>query len=57
MGHCDEIGCAVWATAAELVVCYGPLCGMKPYTTVKICDDFRAVGQSTGFGYALWAIV
>ncbi len=23
---------------------------------MKICDDFRTIGHSTGFGYPLWAI-
>ncbi len=33
---------------------YGALRGMKPYS--KICDNFRALGNSAGFGYVLRAI-
>jgi hypothetical protein len=54
MGHCGGFGCALWATAADLVMPYGPLREMKPYS--KICIDFCAMGHSAGFGYALWAI-
>jgi hypothetical protein len=32
MGHCGGFGCALWATAADLVMRYGPLRGMKPYS-------------------------
>ncbi len=42
-----KFSCMSWATAAILVVSYGPLRGMKPYS--KNCDDFHTVGQSTGF--------
>jgi hypothetical protein len=42
------------ATAVDLVMRYGPLHGMKLYS--KICDDFCAMGHSTGFVYALWPI-
>ncbi len=44
----------LWATAADLVMRYGPLRGMKPY--IKICIDFFYMGHSTGFGNMLWAI-
>jgi hypothetical protein len=67
MGQCGEFGCAHWATAADLVIRYGPrptaadlvirygpLREMKPYS--KICIGFLAMGHSAGFGYALWAI-
>ncbi len=54
MGHCGKFGCALWATAADLVMSYGPMCGMKPYKK-KICDNLCALGHSAGFGDALWA--
>jgi hypothetical protein len=53
MGGWGKFGYVLWATAADLVMRHGPLLRMKPYS--KICDDFCAVGQSTGFGYAQWA--
>jgi hypothetical protein len=65
MGHYGEFGCALWATAADLVIRYGPLwriwlCAMGYCAewshTVKICIDFCAMGHSAGFDYALWAI-
>jgi hypothetical protein len=65
MGHCGKFSCALWATAANLVTRYGPLRriwlrGMGHCTvwgrTVKICDNFCAVGHITGFGYSLWVI-
>jgi hypothetical protein len=31
MGHYSEFGYALWATAADFVILYGPLRGMKPY--------------------------
>jgi hypothetical protein len=54
MGHCGIFGCMLWATAADLVMRYGPLRGTKLYS--KICIDFCAMGNSTGFGYALQAM-
>jgi hypothetical protein len=54
MGHCGGFGHTLRTTAADLVMRYGPLRGMKPYS--KICIDFCAMGHSTGFGYLLWAI-
>jgi hypothetical protein len=48
MGHCGGFGYTLWATAANLVMRYGPMREMKPYS--RICIDFCA-----GFGYALWA--
>jgi hypothetical protein len=75
MGHCGEFfnamdhygkfGCALWATAADLVLRYGPLrriwsCAMghcaECSRIVKKCSDFCDMGHSAGFGYALWAI-
>jgi hypothetical protein len=47
MGHCDKFGCALWATAANLVIRYGPLWWIWLYT----------MGHCGGFGYALWATV
>jgi hypothetical protein len=44
MGHYGEFGYALWATAADLVMRYGPLRGMKLYSKNYI--DI----------YALWAI-
>ncbi len=34
MGHCSELGYALWpqATAANLIMCYGPLYAMKTYS-------------------------
>jgi hypothetical protein len=46
----------LWATAADLVMRYGPLQGMKPYSKKKICIEFCAMGHSAGFSYALWPI-
>jgi hypothetical protein len=54
MGHYGQFGCAQWATAADLIMRYGPLRGMNPYN--KICIVFCAMGHSAGFSYALWAI-
>ncbi len=31
-GHYSEFGYVLWVTAADLVICYGPLRGMKPYS-------------------------
>ncbi len=31
-GQYNEFGYALRATAADLVICYGPLRGMKPYS-------------------------
>ncbi len=50
-GHCGKFRYALWATAENLVICHGPLCGMKLHS--KICNNFCAVGNGTGFGYAL----
>ncbi len=64
-GHCGKFGNALWATTANLVVHYGPLrqiwlCTMGHYAvggrSVKICNDFCAMGHSPGFAYVLWAI-
>ncbi len=71
-GHCGGFGYALRATAADLVIRYGPLrriwlcatghCGGSGYSmshcvkrrcTVKICNDFLAVGYGIGFAYAL----
>jgi hypothetical protein len=54
MGHCSGFGYTLCATAADFVMHYGPLCGMKLYS--KIYLDFCAMGHSAGFGYALWAM-
>ncbi len=54
MGHYGKFGFVLWATATDLVKHYGPLHGMKLYS--KNCIDFCAMGNSAGFGYALWAI-
>jgi hypothetical protein len=65
MGDCGGFSSTLWATAADLVLRCGPLrriwlCAMghcaKWSRTVKICSDFCAMGNSAGFGYALWAI-
>ncbi len=46
MGHCSKFGYALWAPAQ-----------MKTHT-IRICDNFRSVGHSAGFDYALlWAIL
>jgi hypothetical protein len=60
MGQCGKFCYALWATAvnlvvqrataADLVLRYGPLREMKLYS--KICIDFCAMGHSSGFGYA-----
>jgi hypothetical protein len=42
------------ATAANLVLHYEPLCGIKPYS--KMCDNVSAMGHSAGFNYLPWAI-
>jgi hypothetical protein len=48
----------IWLNAmgncTESIMLYGPLHGIKMYN--KICDGFRTVGHSAGFGYSLWAI-
>ncbi len=44
MGHCGEFGCPLWATASNIVLCYGPLHGMKPYS--RIWDNFHAMGKA-----------
>ncbi len=72
MGHYGQFGCAQWATAADLVIRYGPLRGIK--RTVKsvlifviwpIAQDLvmrmgrvwlSPMGRSEGFGSALWAM-
>jgi hypothetical protein len=54
MGLCGEFGYMLWATAADLVMRYGPLRGMKPYS--KDLIDFCAMGHSTIFGYGLRGI-
>jgi hypothetical protein len=68
LGYCGKFGYALQATAANLVMRYGPLWRIWLYTMgqclegsltvkiVKICNDFRAIGYSAGFGYVLWAI-
>jgi hypothetical protein len=54
IGHCSEFGYMLWATAAHLVMRYGPLRKRKPYSTnLWHC---HTVGHSAGFGYVLWAI-
>jgi hypothetical protein len=45
MGNCGKFGYALWATAANLVVRYGPLWQIWLYT----------MGHCIGFGYALRA--
>jgi hypothetical protein len=45
MGHCGVFFYALWATTANLVLCYWPL---QPIW-------FYAMGHCGGFGYALWA--
>jgi hypothetical protein len=62
-----EFGDALWATAAYLVMRYGPLfrillCPIGHYvewspTFKKKLRQFRSVGHSAGCGYELWAIV
>jgi hypothetical protein len=65
MGHCGKICYALWATASDLVLHYGPLRGMKPYSEnlywFLLYGPLRKIwfctmGHSTGFGYPLWAI-
>ncbi len=46
MSHYCKFGCALWATAADLVIRYGPL------RRIWFC----AMGHSAGFGYPLWAV-
>ncbi len=53
MGHSVKFGDALLATAADLVMGYGPLRGMK--CAVKINDDFRDVGHSAVLSFALGA--
>jgi hypothetical protein len=58
IGHCSKFGytyCTLRATASDLVIRYGH-CAVGG-RTVKICDDFCAMGHSAGFGHAVWAIV
>jgi hypothetical protein len=45
MGHCGEFGCTQWATAANLVLRYGPL------RRIWLC----AAGLCGRFGYRLRA--
>jgi hypothetical protein len=56
----------LWATSTNLVMCFGPLrwiwlCSkgqcMEWCHTIKIFDDFHTMCHSTGFDYALWAMV
>ncbi len=56
MGHCGGFGYTLRASLTDLVMRYGPLRGMKPYS--KICIDILlcALGHSAGFGYPLWAV-
>ncbi len=53
MGHSVKFDYAL-STAADLVMRYGPLRGMK--CTVKIYDDFRDVGHCAVLTFALGAI-
>ncbi len=65
MGDCKKFGYLLKGTAANLVLSMGH-CTERSFT-VKICDDFSAMGHRAGFGYALcgtagfghelWAIV
>ncbi len=59
MSQCGGFGYVLWATAADLVLRYGPLrriwiCAMGHCAewsrTVKICIDFCCMGHSEGFG-------
>jgi hypothetical protein len=45
MGHCGELGYALWAIIVNLILCYGPLRHIWLYAT----------GHCGGFGYTLWA--
>jgi hypothetical protein len=65
-GPCGKFGDVLWATAANLL-CIADHWGKFGYAlwatawnkqscTVKICDDFCAMGYSAGFCYPLWAI-
>jgi hypothetical protein len=65
MGHYGKFGFALWDTPANLDTCYGPLqwiwlCTMGHCVewscTIKICNDFRTIGHSTGVGDVLWAV-
>ncbi len=47
MGHCDEFGYMLWATAATLVMHYGPL------PQIWLC----VAGHYGRCGYTLWVIV
>jgi hypothetical protein len=51
MGHCGKFGYMLWAARADLDMRSWQLRGMK--STVKICDDFSAIGHSAGFSYVL----
>jgi hypothetical protein len=65
MGHCGKFGYALQATAADLVISYGPLCGMKQYSKNLYrflhCGPPRriwlcAMGHNALFGYAVRAV-
>jgi hypothetical protein len=62
MRHCGKFGCAQWATAANLVIRYGPLrqillCAMGHFALWAIAQDLvGAMGHSAGFGYPIWAV-
>jgi hypothetical protein len=50
MGHYGKIWLCALGTAENLIMCYGPLHGMKVYSKNS---DFHTMGHR--FGYPLWA--
>jgi hypothetical protein len=65
MGHCGKFGYTLWATAADLVMRYGPLRSRRSYSKNLLrflrYGPYRriwlfAMGRGAGFGYPLWAV-
>jgi hypothetical protein len=48
MGHCDDLGDALWATAANLVMCYGPVTKKLSffYSIVFKCSNTSEIART-----------
>jgi hypothetical protein len=53
-GPLRRIFCLCFGPLQRLWLCAESRC-IESNQTVKICDNFRDVGHSAGFGYSLWA--
>jgi hypothetical protein len=51
MGHCGGFGSTLWATAADLVMRYGPLHGMKPYSKNVLISALWVIAQDLVMPY------